>query len=268
MCWRVRAPQGRPVIAVMGDSTAMALDPGFVDMARRRGWGYVLAAKQGCGVSGLAYMLHYPSPPRPGQAKCAMKPDRRLHQVLDTYRPSMVFALSNFETLAYVKSDGAVAVQLTPEWSHGMSVALRHVAHEVTRSGAVFVTPGVLAGANNNRGCVAYNSTNKVCATTELAAVAAVNAANGVYRHVAKDVPDTHIIPMQRIICPGGSCPMVVDGLVIRYDGIHFTPDGARWFVNKMKPLLPDPRRSSPFSLRNDRPLRPTNGVDVVATTK
>jgi hypothetical protein len=41
------------VIAVYGDSIAVSLDPGFADLARRRGWGYVLAAQQGCNISGL-----------------------------------------------------------------------------------------------------------------------------------------------------------------------------------------------------------------------
>src|SRR3954447_20597938 len=55
-------------MAVIGDSVARALDPGFVDLARRRRWGYLLAANSGCGIAGL--LLTTNGVPGPEQVTC------------------------------------------------------------------------------------------------------------------------------------------------------------------------------------------------------
>jgi len=178
----------------------------------------------------------------PWQLQCAKDQNDRLRQVLDTYHPWMVFGLSNFETLPYVAPDGAMVVQLTPRWSDGVYAALHHVAVQVTSSGALYVTPGTLPRVFTSKACVSPQPTQKQCRAGMSSPSAATDAVNGIYRRVAKEVPGTHVVAMQRYLCPRGSCPMVIDGLVVRYDGIHFTPDGARWFVNRMSPLLPDPR--------------------------
>ncbi|NJC74286.1 hypothetical protein HC031_31910, partial [Planosporangium thailandense] len=237
MCWRVQAPQGKPVIAVVGDSTAMALDPGFVDLAHRRGWGYVLAAKQGCGIGGLPFTLHSPNPPAPYQVQCAIDADQRLHAVLDTYHPSIVFALSNFETLPYATADSRLVQPLTPEWTDGLHGALRHFAEQVTQTGAVLVTPGVLPMSSSAKACLAPNPPKNSCKPVS-ASTPNGNAASTIYQRVADETPGTHVLAMRQVVCPRGACPMVIDGLVVRYDGVHFTPQGARWFVSKMEPQL------------------------------
>lgn len=42
------------------------------------------------------------------------------------------------------------------------------------------------------------------------------------------------LVSLNEHICPGGLCPPKVDGVLLRYDGHHFTRAGARWAV----PLL------------------------------
>nr|WP_275941378.1 SGNH hydrolase domain-containing protein [Planosporangium flavigriseum] len=227
MCWRVTAPQGRPVITVVGDSTAMALDPGFVDLARQRGWGYVLAAKQGCGISGLPYTLKAPNPPAPYQVECAKTADERLRTLLDTYHPTMVFALSNFETLHYAGTDSKLVEPLTPEWTAGVHGSLRHFAEQVTASGAALVTPGVLPVSLSAQACLETQKATKNCKPLP-ASTPTGDAANTIYQQVAGETRGMHLLGARQYICPNGTCPMVVDGLVLRYDGVHFTPQGAR----------------------------------------
>ncbi|MGC9665564.1 acyltransferase family protein [Planosporangium sp. 12N6] len=239
MCWRVPAPHGRPVLAVVGDSTAMALDPGFVDLARRRGWGYVLAAKVGCGIGGLPFTLTAPQPPTPYETQCAADADERLRRMLDTYHPSMVFALSHFEIFAYATPDSRLVQPLTPEWTTGLHGALRHVAEQVTASGATLVTPGVLPNSGNAKACLAARPATNSCRLPS-SSTPTGDAVNDIYEQVAAETPGMHLVMMQRTVCPDGTCPMTMDGLVVRYDGIHFTPQGARWFVGKLAPQLPD----------------------------
>jgi hypothetical protein len=152
-----------------------------------------------------------------------------------------VFALSNFERAGYAMPGGKPVRRSTPQWNDGTHDALRHFAEQVTASGAKLVTPGVLSMSNNARVCLASNLDTKPCSASLLNAAAAADAAvNAAYERIAREVPGVHIVAMRQVICPGGTCPMVVDGLVPRYDGSHFTPQGARWFVGRMAPLLPD----------------------------
>ncbi|NJC74340.1 hypothetical protein HC031_32200 [Planosporangium thailandense] len=228
------------MLAVVGDSTAMALDPGFVDLAHRRGWGYVLAAKEGCAISGLPFMLHYPQPPLPGQADCAKDPDGRLHRMLDTYHPSIVFALSHQDRLDYVAPDGTMVSRRAPQWPDGVHAALRHFAEQVTQTGAVLVTPGLLPDTTSAKACLEPHPDPKACAGFPATANPTDAILNSVYGQVAGEVPGVRLVAMQERICPNGTCPMVIDGLVVRYDGVHFTPQGARWFVSRMEPQLVD----------------------------
>jgi hypothetical protein len=43
---------------------------------------------------------------------------------------------------------------------------------------------------------------------------------------------------MQDLVCPGDRCPPQIGGMLLRYDGVHFTEPGAHWFVRHLEPRL------------------------------
>jgi lysophospholipase L1-like esterase len=47
------------------------------------------------------------------------------------------------------------------------------------------------------------------------------------------------VLSMQDVVCPGDQCRSVVQGKLVRFDGQHFTADGARWFAQRLQPRLP-----------------------------
>lgn len=54
-------------------------------------------------------------------------------------------------------------------------------------------------------------------------------------RSVVAELPGrAFLVSLNEHICPGGLCPPKVDGVLLRYDGHHYTRAGARWAV----PLL------------------------------
>jgi hypothetical protein len=57
---------------------------------------------------------------------------------------------------------------------------------------------------------------------------------NALFRRVAGRVPGVSTISITDTICPGGVCVAELNGIVLRYDGQHFTAPAARWLAPLM----------------------------------
>jgi hypothetical protein len=60
---------------------------------------------------------------------------------------------------------------------------------------------------------------------------ARVDAWNAVVRHVVADHPDARLLGLHHELCPDGAFTWDVDGVQVRSDGVHLTPDGVRWLT-------------------------------------
>jgi hypothetical protein len=54
---------------------------------------------------------------------------------------------------------------------------------------------------------------------------------NRLLRAVAAARPGTRVLDLNRKLCPGGTFTWTVDGVQVRSDGVHLTPDGVRWLT-------------------------------------
>ena len=43
--------------------------------------------------------------------------------------------------------------------------------------------------------------------------------------------PGTRLLDLNRKLCPDGTFTWTVDGVQVRSDGVHLTPDGVRWLT-------------------------------------
>jgi lysophospholipase L1-like esterase len=66
----------------------------------------------------------------------------------------------------------------------------------------------------------------------------AAEAVNDMYRRISAEVPGMTVLPVLDEVCPGRRCVATVDRQVLRFDGVHFTPDGARWLIRRLEPAL------------------------------
>ncbi|MEV6844800.1 acyltransferase family protein [Actinoplanes sp. NPDC051411] len=244
ICRRLVAKPGHPTVAVLGDSIARSLDPGFYDLARANGWGYVLAAHNGCGLTSLV------SVEGPEQRwflkKCAEETGPRIAQVLHEYHPDLVISSSRWELIAHEGAGGRTVVPPSPKWVADVHAGLRAFAQSVVRSGAALAMLTVLPVAPATPRCL-RDPTNRACAGSPDALTAATN---DIYRQVAADVPGVAAVSMQDVVCPSGRCPTVVHGMLVRFDGMHFTEAGAHWFVRALSPRLPIIHRPPPAAGR------------------
>jgi hypothetical protein len=54
---------------------------------------------------------------------------------------------------------------------------------------------------------------------------------NRLLRTVVAAHPRTRVLDLNRKLCPGGTFTWTVDGVQVRSDGVHLTPDGVRWLT-------------------------------------
>jgi hypothetical protein len=54
---------------------------------------------------------------------------------------------------------------------------------------------------------------------------------NALFRRIAAKVPRVSTISITDSICPNGVCTPNVNGLLVRYDGEHFSPPTAKWLA-------------------------------------
>jgi hypothetical protein len=233
ICQRTAAAPGQPTIAVLGDSQARSLDPGFFDLARRNGWGYVLAAHLGCGLTG---MLNIEGTQVPQFLRdCAAQTPGRIRQVLDQYHPDLVISLSRWELVAHLDAAGHTVQPQTAQWTQDVHAGLLSFAQTVTGSGAKLAALAVLPLAQDTPRC-ASRPDKPACNQVPDPLTAATNQ---LYDQVRGEVAGMSVISMQDVLCPANRCREAVDGLLVRYDGEHFSGDGARWFVDQLVPRLP-----------------------------
>ncbi|MGC9668268.1 acyltransferase family protein [Planosporangium sp. 12N6] len=233
ICERVRPVPGYPVFAVIGDSTARALDPGMIDLALRTGWGYVLMGHNGCGLTSLVN-TGGDGKPKPWMQDCAQQTPLRIRETLDRYHPRVVITSSRWETIQHLGPDGTIIRALTGQWATDIHDSLSEMARTVVASGAKLAFLPVLPVSPADTGCINH-PTKPSCSP---GSDALTDSTNQVYRHVADEVPNTRLISMQDVVCPANRCRPTIDGVVLRFDGVHFGPEGARWFTTRLEPRL------------------------------
>jgi len=68
-----------------------------------------------------------------------------------------------------------------------------------------------------------------------------VEPLNGLYREFASQHPEVSVVDLDGFICPGGEySDLTIDGVEIRSDGVHFTPEGAAIVARWLAPQIED----------------------------
>jgi hypothetical protein len=115
-------------------------------------------------------------------------------------------------------------------WTHvGAAAFDAHLAAELDQAVSVLTSTGahlVLSNEPYNRR--GEQPDGSLYAEDEPARVDAWN------RLVAAELarrPGVHLLDLNKKLCPGGTFTWDVDGIQIRSDGVHFTPQGVRWLT-------------------------------------
>ncbi len=212
-----------PRILLVGDSIPYTLLPGLRPLAAKRDVTLDTALVAGCGVVGGVAM--YFDGRLPPQARgCENLVDTYERESLASDQPQLVLWMSMWEVNDRIV-DGELIRFGSDEWDRMMLGKIDEAATRLTSGGAHLVITTIAARASSD---YAPSSPDEDVRYARL---------NDLYRQYAREHPQTvAVIDFARVVCPGGApCPRTVDGVDLRpQDGLHFTPDSARWAAPRL----------------------------------
>jgi peptidoglycan/LPS O-acetylase OafA/YrhL len=251
--WCARTPpSGResPTVAVAGDSTARALDPGMRETANKRGWSYIQAGQNNCSLMPLVLPASTTPAELAIEANCSKYIPQLLSQVLSDARPN-VWITSDVIAPDHllVEPDGKVLNVADPRRAAIMIPSLRSMVSALTSRGAwlVFVkTPPTGEPADCAVPHPAATCSDPVYSLRQSAG----RSFDRIVRRAIAGLPRVVYISIDDVLCPGpgGQCRADIGGVLARYDGIHFT----RRFSRAIVPIIiaRAERAGVPFSQR------------------
>jgi peptidoglycan/LPS O-acetylase OafA/YrhL len=233
--WCVRtlpANASSPVVAVIGDSTSRALDPGMRVLAAARGWSYIQAGALGCSVLPLVLPNSQDPSDIAVKRRCPPSVVALTSQVEARYRPDVWIISDRFGVNALVQPNGQVLAPGDPRRDVILEAAMRTTLARLTAQGAQ-----ALVIAPPPRGepveCATHKPAAPECAgslyTLRDRATASLDR---LFRQAVAAFPDkAAYVTVDDILCPGGTCVPALDGLLVRFDGVHYTASFSRHVV-------------------------------------
>jgi hypothetical protein len=226
-CTKVSGQGGR-TLALVGDSTARAFDPGLRDVARARDWTYVQAAWTRCSATGLLVVPLGQDTANADDRACHEQARDQVRAMLAAVRPDLVLVSDAWVHHQPVLVDGRLLQPGTSRHHDAVQQALLSLVDDVAAAGGRVALvelppPGPSVSTVLAAGRPAGRDRPIVLGA------AYVDAFNQVLRQVAAARPDAAaVVSVTDLVCPDGGCPAMVDGQVVRYDGLHLTSAWSR----------------------------------------
>lgn len=216
-------------IAVVGDSIACSLDPGFRAVGPSQRYRSQDFSIIGCGVVSGELAGKGDSIPRLTDrcARYAMEA-RNLIQKDD---PDVIVWMSIWEKND-LRVDGRTVFAGTPEHDQIISSRMEAAYKTLTRKGARLV---LVAAAPSSQGEFMHIRNGPAGDVS-----GEFNRLSGLLRGFAVGHPDVTFVDLAELVCPQGSpCPREVAGFIPRpLDGNHFSSRGSVWVVKSLNPVM------------------------------
>jgi len=225
---------GQVRVVVLGDSVAFSLGYHF-KAAMAPGVKTKTAALIGCGVVRGAHIINGKvSVPNP---TCAQWP-ARWTEAVDSFDPDVSLVMVGAWEVYDRKVDGRTLRVGTPEYESYLDAEMETALGVAASRGAPVALLNVPCYQQPN-----LQLGEPPSARNDPARVAWVNQV--FQRVVARHPQRLRLIDLGGFLCPGGHYAEKLDGVKVRSDGVHFTPDGAgvvwRWLGPQLVDLATHP---------------------------
>ena len=226
-----------PVVAIAGDSIPAEIMSDLTREATARGWAVVPMSFGGCSVTGT-FQVDDEGKAFTWSRQCSQGFAEIQAETIATQDPDVVLWYSNRERYP-VRVDGQVLAAGTPEHRAQLDTDLEETYERLARGGAeVVIVAPVPTGPPVIGSCAPGRPAKEQCDFDDdyYATFADLTEA---YAALADRHPDrVRLVRIDDLLCPGSrDCPLVEQqGEAVRPDGVHFSPEGAAWFI----PLLFD----------------------------
>jgi hypothetical protein len=216
-------------LLLLGDSIARGLAPGLDEWARDRGASWVQAAWKECSPTGLMAVRTVDPEPTPHVRACHGQAPVRIREALDRYHPNVTLVS---EFTAHYKpfqlEDGGRLDAGSPAHDELLRQGyLRLVDDAVARGSRVVF----LELAPPGDSVAASVASSRKSGSTPGTAPGGDHVAS--YNQVLRDVVAARpgaaaIVSITDLLCPAGRCEAVQNGVVMRVDGTHYSPESAK----------------------------------------
>ena len=217
---------GRQSSRSSANTIAKSMDPGMETIAEERGWTYVIQADNSCRVDSLA-SADVTADNASQLVKCQARTPGLRKDLLELWHPDVVVMASFMQQQNLKGANG--------EWiDRGSDAALRMseaslgaVAREVTASGAWFILVELPPRLSLN--CAnAWRFDDPGCTFAFTGFGDGYQGKyDAMYERLAASIPRVSTLSLTNVVCPDGTCRPVVEGTILRWDGLHFTAQGA-----------------------------------------
>jgi peptidoglycan/LPS O-acetylase OafA/YrhL/lysophospholipase L1-like esterase len=234
------APNQPLRIMVLGDSVGLSLDPGLSEIGRESNvviWNPSILV---CGLVREDFIIDLrgeASPQR--EADCEKWRDAWPGDVAGFHPDLVVMVFGVWDARSHVVN-GVTLIAGTPEWEDYIRSELERELTALTSTGAKLV---VLTWPCSHPAL--FTVAGKAGAAAEEDEMRRVKSLNEIYRRFAAEHPDkVNLIDLFAYACPEGRfSDLVIDGVKLREDGTHFTPQGsyvvARWLLPQLAEASP-----------------------------
>lgn len=223
----------RMVIALVGDSVAASLVPGFEESTMSRGMAFVSVAARGCALTD-GRQVQPDGTPYTYTERCDQLIPEGIERMLET-RPDLVIWYSGRDSNVHFEVNGKILVPRTPQHDAYVRKQLGEMVALLTSGGAgvaiiePFPVPGV--------GCDSPGAPSS-CLEWERRS-AAMDHLTGILQELTG--PDVLLIDADDIVCRGDQrCDPWINGERLREDGNHFSESMARFVAPQLLDLVLD----------------------------
>jgi peptidoglycan/LPS O-acetylase OafA/YrhL len=225
----IASAPSRPTIAVVGDSTGRSLDAGMLDLSSKWDWTYVATAQGGCSI-----MLRSPISGGQTNSHCPAVNETIRARLLGTYRPTLISAMERFLLADYLTDAGEVVQVGSAKHLSTSEEDLYQAVRALTSGGAMLVFFEILP-VGLPIDCSSDDRRLQPDCQVRASSDGRTADYNLLIRRVAARSPDSmRVVSLAPVVCPDDLCSPRVDGVLLRYDRIHFTHAGARWLAPRL----------------------------------
>ena len=226
-CVQQQGRTARPVLLLLGDSTARALVPGLRQAALLNDTTLTQAAWQRCTSTGLLVVPNGMRTPDDAALACAAQARASINKALLAYRPDTVVVSEFWAHHQPILLGDRMLQPGSTAHSAALESAYVALVDDAARSGgrvvfielappALSIGPFVAAGRPAGRARQPFTSRY-------------VTGFNTVLHEVARRRPGlATTVSITDLLCPRGSCAALQDGRVVRPDGVHVSAEYSR----------------------------------------
>lgn len=226
-------PNARTV-AVVGDSIPKSLLPALDEVGQREGVRIIGASWSGCPLTGTFQLDETGRAPFDFSEDCAEMVPSRYTALVKEYDPDIVFMYSVRERFPMRTADDQVVMPGTPEHRQLILDGLDHSYRALAAGGANVVISKVVHASQRFKGSCGREQTADWCVADD-GSDGVYNGMNSVVEQFAAEHPKTFVYDFPALICSDGPpCPSKMGGVILRWDGSHFTKPGSRWVAPRL----------------------------------